>query len=184
MKIKKKRRVNIVLDMTPMVDIAFLLLIFYMATTQFKPPEKKEVTLPSSGSQIELPKRNVFMITVPKEDSIFIDYVAKRKVTLEDGTVTERTFRNITAVPFEDVTNTGPAVQNMRAVELRNVNDLYPGEANKEAREKAKRDVLESLVVVKGDKEVQYGIMEKLMNSLRDEGINSFQVITELEQAE
>ncbi|MBD3216744.1 MAG: hypothetical protein GF310_00615 [candidate division Zixibacteria bacterium] len=184
MNIKKKRRVNIVLDMTPMVDIAFLLLIFYMATTQFKPPEKKEVTLPSSGSQIELPKRNVFMITVPEEDSIFIDYVAKRKVTLEDGTVTERTFRNIVAVPFTDVANTGPSVQNMRAIELRNVNDLYPGEANKGNREKAKRDVLESLVVVKGDKAVEYGIMETLMNSLRDEGINSFQVITELEQAE
>ena len=41
MAIKKKRRVAIRLDMTPMVDIAFLLLIFYMATTQFKPPEAK-----------------------------------------------------------------------------------------------------------------------------------------------
>ncbi|HEQ98987.1 MAG TPA: biopolymer transporter ExbD [candidate division Zixibacteria bacterium] len=184
MKIKKKRRVNIVLDMTPMVDIAFLLLIFYMATTQFKPPEKKEVSLPSSGSQINLPERNVFMITVPPEDSVFIDYVSKRKVTLEDGTVTERTFRNITAIPFEEVTSTGKAVQNMRAIELRNVNDLYPGEANKEIRNSAKKDVLESLVVVKGDKEVEYGIMEQLMNSLRDEGINSFQVITELEQEE
>ena len=39
----KKRRINISIDMTPMVDIAFLLLIFYMTTTSFKPPEKFEV---------------------------------------------------------------------------------------------------------------------------------------------
>ncbi|TET93799.1 MAG: biopolymer transporter ExbD, partial [Candidatus Zixiibacteriota bacterium] len=50
-----KRRVSIKIDMTPMVDIAFLLLIFYMATTQFKPPEAKAVELPSSHSMIELP---------------------------------------------------------------------------------------------------------------------------------
>jgi biopolymer transport protein ExbD len=182
MKIKKKRRVSIRLDMTPMVDIAFLLLIFYMVTTQFKPPEKKKVELPASHSQIELPTRNVFMVTVPPEDSIFIDYVAKRRVTLEDGTVTDRTFRNVVSIPYEQVETVGPAVQNMRAVELRNVNDLYPGEANKDAREAAKKDVISSLVVVKGDRDAPYGIMEKLMNSLRDEGINSFQIITELEQ--
>ena len=40
---EKKRRVGIRIDMTPMVDIAFLLLIFYMTTTQFKPPEAKAV---------------------------------------------------------------------------------------------------------------------------------------------
>jgi len=182
MKIKKKRRVNIVLDMTPMVDIAFLLLIFYMATTQFKPPEKKEVNLPASGSQIELPTRNVFLITVPPEDSIFIDFVTKRKVTQEDGSVVEKSYRTVTAIPFEQVETTGPAVQNMRAVELRNVNDLYPGAENENARTAAKKDVITSLVVVKGDKDVDYGIMEKLFNSLRDESINSFQVITELEQ--
>lgn len=182
MQIKKKRRVNITLDMTPMVDIAFLLLIFYMATTQFKPPEKKEVALPTSRSQIELPKRNVFMITVPAEDSVFIDFVTKRKVTLEDGSVIEKTFRNVVPIPFEEVELTGPSVQQMRSEELKNVNKLYPGEDQAEARKRAKQDVLSSLVVVKGDKDVDYGVMEKLMNSLRDVNITGFQVITELEQ--
>jgi len=37
--LKKKRRIGISIDMTPMVDVAFLLLIFFMTTTQFKPPE-------------------------------------------------------------------------------------------------------------------------------------------------
>ena len=31
--IKKKKRVGVNIDMTPMVDIAFLLSIFYMTTT-------------------------------------------------------------------------------------------------------------------------------------------------------
>ncbi len=181
MKIKKKRRVNIVLDMTPMVDIAFLLLIFYMATTQFKPPEKKEVNLPESRSQIELPKRNVFTITVPQEDSIFIDFIMKSKRVLDDGSVIETSDREVTSLAFNEVDGTGEAVQRMRQQAIYQVRDIYPGEENKTEREKALKDVVESLVVVKADKEAPYGIMEKLMNSLRDNGLNTFQVITELE---
>ena len=75
MAIKKTRRVAIRIDMTPMVDIAFLLLIFYMATTQFKPPEARAVTLPQSHSQIELPDKDVIHITVTSLDSIYVDYL-------------------------------------------------------------------------------------------------------------
>ena len=44
--LKKKHRIGISIDMTPMVDVAFLLLIFFMTTTQFEPPETDKVTLP------------------------------------------------------------------------------------------------------------------------------------------
>ena len=33
------KRVGIAMDMTPMVDVGFLLLTFFMLTTQFKPEE-------------------------------------------------------------------------------------------------------------------------------------------------
>ena len=83
MAIKKKRRVAIRIDMTPMVDIAFLLLIFYMATTQFKPPEARAVELPTSHSQIELPDKDIINITVTKFDSIYVDYVQKVTINIE-----------------------------------------------------------------------------------------------------
>jgi biopolymer transport protein ExbD len=58
--------------MTPMVDIAFLLLIFFMATTQFKPPEEISVVLPASTSEIKVPETGIIVITVNKEGRIFI----------------------------------------------------------------------------------------------------------------
>ena len=48
--LKKKRRIGISIDMTPMVDVAFLLLIFFMTTTQFKPPDQDKISLPESNS--------------------------------------------------------------------------------------------------------------------------------------
>ena len=66
-----KKHGNVVLDMTPMVDIAFLLLIFFMATTVFKEPESIKILLPSSHSVIKLPESNVVILTVgPKPENL------------------------------------------------------------------------------------------------------------------
>src|SRR5438128_4486130 len=68
--LKKKRRIGISIDMTPMVDVAFLLLIFFMCTTQFKPPEKDKITLPESRSEAKSPESGIITIavTAPKPE--------------------------------------------------------------------------------------------------------------------
>ena len=48
---RPKRRVKVRIDMTPMVDIAFLLLIFYMVTTVFARPLIMEISLPSKQDE-------------------------------------------------------------------------------------------------------------------------------------
>jgi biopolymer transport protein ExbD len=58
--------------MTPMVDIAFLMLIFFMSTTQFKPPEEVSVILPASTSEIKVPETGIIVITVNKAGRTFI----------------------------------------------------------------------------------------------------------------
>jgi len=93
---RPKRRVGILIDMTPMVDIAFLLLIFYMATTQFKPPEKEIVSLPLSHSEIKVPDKGIINITVNEYDAIFVEYIIKDpesgEIIRESPEVTFRTL--------------------------------------------------------------------------------------------
>src|SRR6266498_5112909 len=62
--LKKKRRIGISIDMTPMVDVAFLLLIFFMLTTQFKPPDKDKITLPESNSEAKSPESDIITLAV------------------------------------------------------------------------------------------------------------------------
>ena len=50
--------------MTPFVDIAFLLLIFFMTTSSFKPPEPLAVALPSSLSEFKVPESDVLVLYV------------------------------------------------------------------------------------------------------------------------
>lgn len=67
---KTKKHPPVMLDMTPMVDVAFLLLIFFMSTTQFKAPESIPIALPDSHSVIELPPADVILLSIgPRPDS-------------------------------------------------------------------------------------------------------------------
>jgi biopolymer transport protein ExbD len=59
-----KKRVGIAIDMTPMVDIAFLLLIFFMVTTVFKLPQAMELNLPPKDAEVDVAESNVLMIYV------------------------------------------------------------------------------------------------------------------------
>lgn len=72
--LKKRRRIGISIDMTPMVDIAFLLLIFFMTTTQFKPPEKDKITLPDSSSPAKSPESDIITISVTAAPTVKVIY--------------------------------------------------------------------------------------------------------------
>ena len=70
---RQKRRISIRIDMTPMVDIAFLLLIFYMVTTVFAMPQAMEINLPPADEQvdIEVKESNLLTIRVDAESRYF-----------------------------------------------------------------------------------------------------------------
>ena len=64
-KIVYKRRLGIRIDMTPMVDIVFLLLIFYMVTTVFSMPQAMEVNLPEKDKpDVETKESQVLILRV------------------------------------------------------------------------------------------------------------------------
>jgi len=70
MAVKKLRRIGIKIDMTPMVDVAFLLLIFFMSTSQFDPPQKLPIKIPDSHSNLKVPDSDVMTIGVGKGNEI------------------------------------------------------------------------------------------------------------------
>ncbi len=158
-----KRRVGIAIDMTPMVDIAFLLLIFYMTTTQFKPPEKQQVTLPTSQSQFKVPMSDIINITVNKADQIFLEYITNviiRNDTTIDGarhsagdTTTIRQYIDVDAQSLNR--------------EFLNVQRIFIQRGTN------------PLVIVKADRDARYGTIRKIMNTLQDININRFSLMTE-----
>ncbi len=67
---RPKRRISIRIDMTPMVDIAFLLLIFYMVTTVFSMPQAMEINLPpleDMDKTVDIKESNLLTLRVDGE---------------------------------------------------------------------------------------------------------------------
>ena len=154
----KKRRVGIWIDMTPMVDIAFLLLIFYMATTSFKPPEARAVDLPESHSQIELPDKDIINLTVTKYDSIYVDYVKIVEI-MQDGQMIETQGRVVILCERP----------NQAVSEIHRARGQDRG---------AKR---QSLVVIKADQDARFGLMQDVMKAMAENNLERFLVITDNE---
>lgn len=69
---KKKGRVAIRIDMTPMVDVAFLLLTFFMLTTVFSKPQTMEINLPpDQETKIDVAESNLMTILVDADGNLF-----------------------------------------------------------------------------------------------------------------
>ncbi len=65
LKRRSPKRIGVKIDMTPMVDVAFLLLIFFMCTTVFRKPQALEINLPPDPkAKVEIAESNVLTLRV------------------------------------------------------------------------------------------------------------------------
>ena len=53
-----------------MVDVAFLLLIFFMSTSQFDPPQKVPISIPDSHSNLKVPESDVLILGISKDNQL------------------------------------------------------------------------------------------------------------------
>ncbi len=69
---KKKKRVGFFIDMTPLVDITFLLLTFFMFTTTMAAPQVMEMSIPPESTvDVEVIAKELWTIYVRDDDKIF-----------------------------------------------------------------------------------------------------------------
>lgn len=152
--IRKKGRINIFIDMTPMVDVVMLLLTFFMLTTHFKPPAEAEVILPMSNSKFKLPESDVMTVTVTKDDQIFLGLDSQ----LLRGRLFGQEFALKSGIEVQDKKTLAELLIQARIM-------------NPKLR-----------TVIKADKNCPYGPIEDVMNILQKVKISRFNLVTELEK--
>jgi len=80
---KHKRRLGIRIDMTPLVDIAFLLLTFFMLTTTMSKPQTMEINLPPEDVPVEIAESNLLTVRVNEQQEIFWNIGIEAPVKIE-----------------------------------------------------------------------------------------------------
>jgi len=149
----KKKRLGTRIDMTPMVDVAMLLLTFFMMTTQFKPPEDVEVVLPASHSEFKLPESHIMMLYVTKDGNIWLGFDTQGMMERLFGM--QNKYKKSVEV---DKTTLGNLLITAR------INDP------------------KLRTVIKGDKDAPYGPMEDVMDVLVKAKITRFNLVTDLDK--
>lgn len=184
------------LDMTPMVDLAFLLVTFFMLTAAFAPVEPVAVDTPKSESEILLPERDRMIITVAKDGRVFFDMDNQfnRKRMLESiGEKYGITFSEPQKNSFALMSGFGVPVR-----VLPQFLDLAPDEranvqqtgipADSVNNELADWIVYARLtnptklrIAIKGDRDTDYKVVKHIVETLIDRKILRFNLITGLE---
>ena len=147
----KPHRQGVHIDMTPLVDVAFLLLTFFMLTTQFRPQEEVTIELPSSHSQTKLPESDVMTINIAKDGRIFLGF--------DNQILRGRLFGKENELKASVQVEKGQLGNLL--VQARTMNPKLR-------------------TVIKGDKLAEYGMAEDVMDILQKTQITRFSLITDL----
>lgn len=68
---KSKKRVGFVLDMTPLVDIAFLLLTFFMLSTTMNTPQVMEMSIPPQVDDVVVKESELLTLSIDDRGRMF-----------------------------------------------------------------------------------------------------------------
>ncbi len=73
MKFRRQRLEEVSINLTPLIDIVFLLLIFFMVSTTFQRESEINIELPEAGSEPVEEKKEVLELVIDADGHYFID---------------------------------------------------------------------------------------------------------------
>jgi biopolymer transport protein ExbD len=184
-------------DMTPMVDLGFLLVTFFMMTTQFAPNDLVTVSIPHSSSEIKLAESNVATILISKEGKVFFRMDGTKSLKalgtslngahnlgLTDAEIEKFSTMSGYGLPFAGIKE----YLNLSEVDQKRV--MLPGIPTEAVRNELADWIMfarianpKAIFSVKGDKETPYPAVKGVMDTLQFRNINRFGLITDTEKA-
>ena len=195
-KVKIPRKSTLI-DMTAMCDVAFLLLTFFMLTTQFKSDESVIVDLPSSISEIKLPDTDILNIAATADGRVFFNIdnknftrerllakISEKFPNLQFTTEEQKAFvlTGSIGVPLNqlkgylDLDETERKAYQQPGIPVDSINNelgiwVMQGRlSNPNVR-----------ITIRGDQACPWPVIKKVMDTLQDKNVNKFNLITDLE---
>lgn len=189
----KPKRHGVVTDMTAMCDVAFLLLTFFILTTEFKQPDVENIVTPSSISKSKLTEGdNTMTISVTKDGRYYFSPTnnpSQRVELLEKmGEKYNITFTEQEKTAFQNTQFVGVPVAQLKAfLQLpEEQRKKYKGSipmdsANTQLVEWVQNNAKinrEAKLAVKGDGGASYDKFKVLFEGLRDIEFYKFVLVT------
>jgi len=191
-------------DMTPMVDLFSVLLIFFVLTATVRPQETAPIDMPFSVSEKTVPDANIMTVLVAKDNRIFFnidngpDTILKYrpKILSEMGRRYGIEFTPQELRRFEKInTSFGVPIQGMKAfLTAKSMQERAVVETGIPIDSTDNQLAMWILCTrainpaaqtcIKGDAEVDFPVVRKVLDILQDKNVNRFNLITSLQAVE
>ncbi len=194
-RVKPKRR-GPSMDLTAMSDMAWLLLTFFILTSNFREPEVVPVVTPTSVSNQKMAEENMMVIKIDDKGKFLFGLEEKDRIpTLEKmGDKYGVKFTDAEKNAFKSIVEFGVPMKEMRNY-LNQPADkqqkYHPGipldtipEKNQELIDwvfEAKEVNPDIFLAIKGDQKSEYKEFKNLIQQLQMKNMNKFQLITSQE---
>ena len=81
--VKRMKKLNLTIDMTPMVDLGFLLIAFFILTTQMFQPAVAKLYMPHDGAVTNVPESRSLTILIGDKSNLFYYYGTEEEAVRE-----------------------------------------------------------------------------------------------------
>jgi biopolymer transport protein ExbD len=191
------------IDMTPMVDLFSVLLIFLLLTASFRPQEAAVITTPTSVSEKTAPDADILTIFISKDGKIFFNMDNGKDTTTHFRVKLLEKMGEQYKIKFtkEEIAKFGK--QSSFGMPIKDIKTWLNTKDSKE-REKLQKGIpmdstdnqlawwirqarltnVGAEVAIKGDAEAEYTIVKKVMDLLQDNKVNKFNLVTNLQKQE
>lgn len=193
-------RKSTAVDMTPFVDVAFLILTFFIMATKFKPQEPVEIKTPNSVSTKDLPESDALQVTFDSTGRVFFAILSEKDPKIKYEVIkhmndtrslglTEAEMQNFRQTPAVGVPFTG--LKQLLALPVEDQNklrqpgvplDTLGGELYYWIRDAVSTFSGKQLqYLIKGDNSAKYPSFKMVLNAFKKNDIFKFKMITMLE---
>ena len=191
------------IDMTPMVDLFFLLLTFFMLTTNFKPTEAVIVDSPKSISDKLSPEKNVITVFVGKDNKVYFNIDngsdsttrIRKKVLMKVAEQYKVQFTKDQVRKFENLASFGMPIKDLPrwidATDQKVRDAMQTGVPIDSLNNQLEMWVLcarnvnpTAETAIKGDYAADYKTVKKVLDLFQKYNMNKFNLTTTLEKVE
>jgi biopolymer transport protein ExbD len=166
----RAKKLSTYLDMTPMVDLAFLLLTFFMLTTTFSKPKAMEITMPVDGKPA--PVNNAVTVLLGDKNRVFW-YYGEFKPGKTQLTESEFSAKGIRQVLFE---KNKEAVDEIKGLEK----DLITGKITEASFKKSRLKILQKnsiFVLIKTDDKAKYQNVVDMLDECSIANVGKYAIV-------
>ncbi len=191
------------IDMTPMVDLFCLLLIFFILTARFRPQEAVAVDTPPSISNKVTPDRHIITLTVSKDNKVFFNCDngidtsehLRGKILQAIGQQYQMKFTPDEIRKFEVLNSFSLPMDKLKAwIDEKDskIRDAMHSGIPMDSTDNqllmwvriARQYYPEFDVAIKGDQAADYAQVKKVIDILQDNNVNKFNLTTTLESVD